>query len=154
MQDSYDASTFAIRSNHGLLQASKNAPRIIGNRNHDYSLSKSGNLSRGISVSPQSRAALMPAVVNPPILPASMPKYASSNKKPSYRVSYIICADYLLYISSKVLPSLFFHSTQPFVEPPNTKSLAPLGVLNSKIIFNTYFPSLTVMSPFCNSSSR
>ena len=49
--------------------------------------------------------------------------------------SYLLKNQFFLKISSSGLPSLFFHSVQPFVDPPRTKSLAPLGVLNSNVVF-------------------
>ena len=66
----------------------------------------------------------------------------------------LIRKNYFLYISSKVFSSLFFHSIHPLVEPPSTKSLAPLGVLNSRETFRIYTPFLSaIISPSLNNFS-
>jgi len=55
---------------------------------------------------------------------------------------------YLRNNSSNVFPSLFFHSTQPFVLPPSTNIAAELGDVKDTDTFNLYLPPISAILPF------
>ena len=63
-----------------------------------------------------------------------------------FTVSFSHC--YLRYSSSRVFPSLFFHSTHPLVLPPSTNMAAELGEVNGTETFSMYLLPLRTMSPF------
>ena len=108
----------------------------------------SASASTGSTASKSSR----PVHINRNVPKEKTPRKALSKMSKAqirrFRAPALLFSYYFLKSLSSVLPSLLFHSAQPFALAPRTNIAAELGDENDIDLFSTYSLFTSVTSPF------